>query len=89
MTIADSDDESDSPLTAQSLAPLAAWETVDEDDIEKDQADHKFDLSILFNFASRGRIGSGSGIDDAENICNRNIPAYPNHWNFYRPKFPA
>ena len=65
MTTAFSDNESDSPITAQSPAPLAAWEIVDDDGIEKDQADHKFDLSILFNFAPRDGKGSGSGFDDA------------------------
>ena len=60
--------DSDSPITAQSPDPLAAWEIVDDDGIEKDQADHKFDLSILFNFAPRDGKGSGSGFDDAGSL---------------------
>ena len=66
VSIASSDNDSDSPIPAQSPAPLAALETVDDDNIEKDHADHKFDLSILFNFAPRDRKGSGSGFDDAD-----------------------
>ena len=63
-----SDNESNSPLLPQSPAPLAAWEIVDDDDIEKTQADHKFDLSILLNFAPRDGKGSGSGFDDAGSL---------------------
>ena len=62
------DNNNDSPITAQSTACLAAWETVDEEDIEKYQADHKFDLSTLFNFAPRDRKDSGSGFDDAGSL---------------------
>ena len=43
---ASSDNDSDSSITAQAPAPLAAWETVDDDNIERDQADHKFDNLI-------------------------------------------
>ena len=39
VTIADSDNVSISPLPAQSLASLTTWKTVDEENIEKDQAD--------------------------------------------------
>ena len=68
VTIADSDNESDSLLPAQSLAPLAARETVDEEDIKKDQADHKFDFSTLFNLAPRDGKGAGSGFGDAGSL---------------------
>ena len=68
VTLADSDDGSDSPRTAQSLAPLAAWETVDEEDIEKDQADNKFDLSTLFNLAPRDGKGADSDFNDAGSL---------------------
>ena len=41
---------------------------MDEDEIEKDQADHKFDLSTLFNFAPRNGNGSGLGYDDQASL---------------------
>ena len=68
VNVAESDDESDSPLPGQTRAPLAAWETVDEDDIEKDQADHKFDLPTLFNLSPRDGKGAGSGFDDTGSL---------------------
>ena len=64
----DSDDDSDSPLATQPSAPLAAWETVDEQDIDTEQADHKFDLPTLFNLAPRDGKGSGSGYDDTGSL---------------------
>ena len=70
VTAAFSDNDSDSPMTAQARAPLAAWKIDDDDNIEKDQTDHKFDLSILFNFAPRDGKGYGSGFDDD---CSLNI----------------
>ena len=54
-----SEDDSDSPSITPKNTPLAAWKTVDVDDVRKDQADHKFDLSTHFNFAPRGVEGSG------------------------------
>ena len=59
-----SDNESDSPSIPPPNALLAAWETVDDDGIEKNQTDHKFDLSTLLNFAPRDEKGFGSGYDD-------------------------
>ena len=47
---------------------MAAWETVGEQDIENDQADHKFDLSTLFNLAPRGGKSYGSGYDDTGSL---------------------
>ena len=67
VSLESSDEDSDSLLLARSTAPLAAWETVD-DDIVKDQADHKFDLSILFDFVPRDGKGAGSGFDDAGSL---------------------
>ena len=59
-----SDDESDSPSPDEPTKPLAAWETVNEDEVEKSQAAHTFDLSTLFNFSPRNGNCSGSGYDD-------------------------
>ena len=59
-----SDDDSDSPSSENTSKPLAAWETVDDNEVDKDQAAHTFDLSTLFNFAPRNGKGSGSGYDD-------------------------
>ena len=63
-----SDEESDSPSITPNRDPLAAWETVDDDDVKKDQADHKFDLSTLFNFAPRDGKDFDSGYDDAGSL---------------------
>ena len=63
-----SDVDSDSPSINPKPDPLAAWETLDEDDIEKDQADHTFNLSTLFNFAPRNGNGLGSGYDDQASL---------------------
>ena len=60
----DSDDGSDSPSTDEPTQSLAVWETVDEDEVEKAQAAHTFDLSTLFKLAPRNENGSGSGYDD-------------------------
>ena len=59
-----SDDESESPSNVAPAVSLVAWETVDDDESEKNQEDHTFDLSALFNFAPRNGNGSGSGYDD-------------------------
>ena len=63
-----SDADSDFPSITPKTDPLAAWETVDEDGIEKDQVNHKFDLSNLFNFALKNGNGSGSGYDDQASL---------------------
>ena len=59
-----SDDDSDPPSSENSSKPLAAWETVNDDEVDKAQAAHTFDLSTLFNFTPRDGNGSGSGYDD-------------------------
>ena len=59
-----SDDDSDSPSPENTSKPLAAWETVDDDEADKAQAAHTFGISSLFNFAPMNGNGSGSGYDD-------------------------
>ena len=59
-----SNDDSDSPPSENTSKPLVAWKTVDDDKVDKAQAVHTFDLSILFNFAPRNGSGSGSDYDD-------------------------
>ena len=46
----DSNDDSDSPPSENTSKPLAACETVDDDEVDKTQTVHTFDLSTLFNF---------------------------------------
>ena len=41
-----SDADSNFPSITPQTDPLAAWETVDDDEIEKNQADHKFVLNF-------------------------------------------
>ena len=59
-----SEDDSDSPSSENTSKPLAAWETADNDEVDKAQAANTFDLSTLFNFSPRKGNGSGSGYDD-------------------------
>ena len=59
-----SKNDSDSPSSENTSKPLAAWETVDDDEADKSQAAHTIDLSTLFNFAPRNGNSSGSGYDD-------------------------
>ena len=59
-----SEDDSDFPSPENNSKPLAAWETVDDNEVNKSQAAHTFDLSILYNFAPRNGNGSRSGYDD-------------------------
>ena len=65
-----SDDESESPSNEAPAVTLAAWETLDDDEIEKNQEDHTFALSTLFNFVLRNRNDSGSGYDDQVSLTS-------------------
>ena len=58
-----SGDDSNSPPSENTSKPLAAWETMDDDEVDKAQAAHTFNLSTLFHFAPRNGNGSGSGYD--------------------------
>ena len=63
------DDDSDPPSSCTTSKPLSAWETVDNDEVDKAQAAHTFDLSTLFNFVPRDGKGSGSGYDDQMSLA--------------------
>ena len=65
-----SDDDSDSPSSENSSKPLAAWETVDDNEVDKAQAAHTFNLSTLFHFAPRNGNGSGSGYYDQYSLTS-------------------
>ena len=62
------DDDSNSPVQPITNAPFAAWENVDDADVEMDQKKLDIDLTILFDFRPRNGHGTGSGFDDNSSL---------------------
>ena len=62
--VSTTDDDPDSPVQPLNNAPFAAWENVDDADVEIDQIELNIDLTKLFEFRPRNGHGTGSGFDD-------------------------
>ena len=56
--------DTNSPVQPITNAPFAAWENVDDADVEMDQTELAIDLPTLFDFRPRNGHGTGSGYDD-------------------------
>jgi len=58
------EEDINSPVQPLTNAPFAAWENVDDADVEMNQTELNIDLGKLFDFRPRNGHGTGSGYDD-------------------------
>jgi len=66
--VSTADDDIDSLVQPLNNASFAAWENVDDADVEMDQTELNIDLTKLFDFRPRNGHGSGSGFDDNSSL---------------------